>query len=275
MRESLSPPLMVSMRLITKGRGPGEYLYPAYIFPGDDGLWVVDDSQRIILHYSIEGIFKNSFSFSEFPGQSLASCFHMQDKSSFIAFVPDMGQHNSDIMLSFFDSNHIVDSILYHNPVMNPGGIQIHLYDEAQFVDNNGKARFKYIFNDTIYVVDNNRLIPEFVIDLGSRKPDKNARELMSKDWSYSPFEKADRVDLLGVGDRYIYLKSNGRPYFLNKKRSTLECWYFTLPDDSRIAPSDLTGYVAQYIDNRNNLIGWVNPAEENDNPIVIVSKLK
>jgi len=260
----------------TKGRGPSEYISLAYMFPDDAGLWIVDDSQKKALHYSTEGVFLGSFFFSEHPGQSLASCFHMQRGGSFVAFVPDMGQPDSDIMLSFFDKNHITDSVLYHNPIMG-SGIQANFYDEAQFLDNKGKTRFKHMLNDTIYVIDNNRLIPEIVIDLGVRAPDKNARELMAKDWRYYPFTDADRVDLFGLSDRYVYLKDarSGRPYFYDKKQSTLECLYFTLPQDSRIDPSDLRGFVGKYIDDDNNLIGWVKPANEDDNPVLIIAKLK
>jgi len=260
----------------TKGRGPAEYISLAYMFPNDTGLWIIDDAQKKVLHYSTKGAFLGSYFFSEYPGQSLASCFHMQKGETFVAFVPDMGQPNSDIMLSFFDKTHIIDSVLYYNPIINSGNVQSNFYDEAQFVDNKGKTRFKEMLNDTIYTIDNHRLIPEFVVALGNRAPDKNAREIMTKDRQYYPFDNADRIDLFGVGDHYVYLKDiRGRPYFYDKKKSTLECLYFTLPQDSRIDPSDLRGFVGKYIDNDNNLIGWVNPANEDDNPVLIIAKLK
>ena len=259
----------------TKGRGPAEYISLAYILPDDTGLWVVDDYQKKVVHYSTEGAFLKSFFFSDYSGLSLASCFHIQKGGIFIAFVPDKGQPNSDIMISFFDKDRIIDSVLYFRPIINSGNVQSFFYDEAQFFDNKGKTRFKEMLNDTIYMIDNHRLIPEFVVDLGGRAPDKNARELLTKDRRYNPFDNADRVDLFGVGDRYIYLKSNGKPYFYDKKKSTLECLYLTLPQDSRIDPSDLRGFVGKYIDNENNLVGWVNSANEDDNPVLIIAKLK
>ena len=257
----------------TEGRGPQEYVYPSFIFLRDNSVWVVDDSQKKILQYSSQGVFEDSFSFRE--KQPLAAEFHMLKNGTFISFTPDMAQPETDMMLAFFDKKGITDSIMHLNPITEKISNQLFLYGEVQFADNKENVRFKHMFNDTIYRIDNYKLVPEFALDLGNRKADSEHRRMSLTNTSYNLFDHMDRVDMYGAGSWYLLFKTNGKPFYYDILKKEVYQWYFELPKDSAIAIDALKRFVPRYIDGNDNLIGWVELAKEDDNPVIIIAKLK
>jgi len=256
----------------SKGRGPKEYVGLYDIFPENDIVWLLDDSGKKALKYTSSGRFLEDFDFEK---HRFMEYFH-SGSDTFIGFVPDLGQTDTDIMLAFFDSTGITDSLLYRNPITETGTM-VMLYEEATFINNGAKTKFKHVFNDTIYVVKDCKLIPDMALNLGARKANEKARAEAAKQdmFTADPFKGMDRALLYGENDRYLYLKVESVSVFYDKKEQKVHKWEFSLPDDKRIDPEQSKKFLPKYIDKYGNLIGETTPANIEDNQVIIIAKLK
>jgi hypothetical protein len=260
-----------------KGRGPAEYVSLFDFYPDNDLVWLLDRSGKKVLKYSNSGLFIEGYTL---PKQQIFTGFHYLNSSTFIGFVPDNGQPNTNIMLAFFGATGITDSILYRNPIPE-SKMWWMVFGEASFIDHGVHTKFKHLFNDTLYIIQDYKLKPYTVLNLGTRKANINARAIAAdKDpATHNIYEDMDRVFLRGENDRYIFLEiwtELGAPksvFFYDKKEQTIHKWKFILPEDDRI--DHTTDFTPLNIDGNGNLIGYASPANEEDNPIIIIAKLK
>ena len=255
----------------SKGRGPKEYLALYGIYPDDDLIWLLDDSGNKTLKFTDSGKFLASYDWE----QPRLTEFDYYGNDTFVGFLPDYGLPKTNIMLAFFHTTGTVDSVLYRKPIEKNVRQIIHLYGEANFINDGNQIKFKHRFNDTIYKINNYKLIPDIVLHLGSGKANENARaEAANKD-HYDLSQGMDITTLCGESNRYIYLKVNGIPLFYDKKEQKVHKWNFILPDDKRIDPEESKKFVPICIDRNGNLIGQTASANEEDNPVIIIAKLK
>ena len=258
-----------------KGRGPREYLYLYDIFPENDEIWLVDNYK--VLKYASTGLFLQYF---DIERKGFIE-YHHAEGDTFIGFIPDLGNRTSAVMLAFFNASGIVDSVLYNNPIRDGGGGTIVNYMrphfEAQFINYRDQLKYKFMFNDTTYRIINNKLYPDVVLHLGSGKANEKGRLEMSKQPPdiAGVIKGMDRVELLGESDRYLYYSINNAPLFYDKKEQKAHKWNFILPTDERLDPEQSKKFVPIYIDKNGNLIGQTAPASIEDNPVVVVAKLK
>jgi len=262
-----------------RGRGPREYVSLSCIFPEEDVIWLLDNSGKKALKFTVSGKFLEDFEFEK----QMFTDFYYSGGDSFIGFIPDNGQPNTDIMLAFFTATGIVDSILYRNPI-SVGNIYWSVGGEASFINHRAQIKFKHLFNDTIYVIQDNMLIPDMVLDLGARKANENARAIaVNKDSrTHDICEGMDKAILKGESDRYVCLRiANDYPplyydvLFYDKKEQKVHKWEFILPEDERLDHEQAKKFVPMYIDKNGNLIGQTAPANEEDNPVIVIAKLK
>ena len=255
-----------------RGRGPQEYVSLYDLFPVRDNLWIIDASgDGKVLKYNINGEFVESFVFDK---NAAGVDFYLSSKEEIISYIPDKGQPTTDIMLAFSNSSGIIDSVLYRNPIGNVPVIQVFLYGEAQFVEYGNEMRFKYLFDDTIYNINGHKISPHMRLDLGSRKANEHARVFV-KGLESNPTEGMDDVRFLGESESYLYLWINGVPSFYDKAGKSLHKWNFVLPDNEYIDSERIKNFRGMSIDGSGNLIGWVNPANEDDNPVIIIAELR
>ena len=259
--------------LSSQGRGPQEYIALPGLFPEDNIVWLIDGTGRKMLKFSDSGKFierfEHKYRFSE---------YHHSKGDAFIGFLPDLGLPGTDIMLAFFHPTGIVDSILYRNPIQQS---QLYWYvpDEATFSNYQTQIKFKHLFNDTIYRIEKFGLVPDVVLNLGSRKANEKARAIAVKSdpHTHDIYEGMDAVVLRGENGRFICLEVKFGPiiYLYDKKEQKVHKWNFILPTDKRIDPEGAKKFVPMCIDKNGNLIGQTAPANEEDNPVIIIAKLK
>ena len=252
------------------GRGPNEYLNLYGLFPSNDVVWIIDNVGKKVLKFRDSGAFLGSF-----VAEKRHTGYYHSGGDNFIGFIPDNGQSDTDIMLAFFNSTGMVDSILYRNPILQ-SNIAWGLTNEASFIQMGAQIKFKHVFNDTIYKIMDNKLMPEFVLNLGARKANENARAIaVNKDpQTYDIYEGMDVALLRGETDRYIFLKVENIPIFYDKKEQKVHKWKLLLPDDERLDSERSQKFVPMYIDKNGNLIGETVSVHEEDNPVIVVARL-
>jgi len=256
----------------SKGRGPREYVYLIDIFPENDVIWLIDDSGKKALKYTDSGLFLESFDFEKYRFTG----YYYSGGDTFIGFIPDLGL-NTNIMLAFFDTKGMIDSVLYRNPIMKNGTTVMFYSAEVTFINYGNEIKFKHLFNDTIYNVLNNKLYPNIALNLGAGKANENARGEAARQHHsvVDLFKEMDLTYLYGESDRYIFLTVADTPIFYDKKERKVHKWEFSLPDDKRIDPESSQKFVPKYIDRNGNLIGETTPANLEDNQVIIIAKLK
>ena len=257
----------------TKGRGPKEYLYLYDIYPENDIIWLIDDSGKKALKYTGAGIFLESFDFYKLRFTD----YYYSGADTFIGFVPDLGQSNTNIMLAFFSPTEMIDSVCYRNPMLKNGIMVMFYSSEITFVNYGNQIKFKHLFSDTLYHLLNNKPHPYAMLNLGQGKANENARnEAAHQDIKVVDlFKGMDRALLYGENESYIFLKVEDVPFFFDKKEQKAHKWEFVLPDDKRLDPEGVKKFIPQYIDKYGNLIGVTLPANSEDNPVIIIAKIK
>jgi len=235
-------------------------------------VWLMDRYGKKALKFTDSGRFFESFNFVKQPFTE----FYYTGNDIFIGFIPDNGQPNTDIMLAFFNATGMVDSILYRKPIPNEN-MWWSIGGEASFIHHGAQLKFKHLFNDTIYVIKDYKLQPNMVVSLGSRKANENARAVAvnSDPSTHDIFEGMDKVNLQGENGRYIHLQVNSNQLFYDKKENKVHKWKFVLPDDKRIDLEKSKKFIPMYIDKNGYLIGQTAPANEEDNPVIVLAKLK
>jgi len=261
-------------KISSAGRGPQEYITLPGLFPEDNVVWLIDGAGRKMLKFTDSGKFVERFELMKHR----FSEYHHSKGDAFVGFLPDHGFPDTDIMLAFFRPTGIIDSILHRNPIQQSGSYW-HVADEATFIDYKSQIKFKHIFNDTIYRIDKHRLVPDAVLILGSGKANEKARAIAANSDPYSHIitEGMDVVLLRGENSRFICLevKFSTIIYFYDKKEQKVHKWNFILPDDKRIDPEESKKFVPICIDRNGNLIGQTTPANEHNNPVIVISQLK
>jgi len=255
----------------SKGRGPIEYLGLYDIFPKDNYVWLLDQLGHKALQFTTTGDFMQIVEL----GHENYTDFYYTTNECFICFLPDLGQSNTDIMLSFFDISGLKDSVQYKKPIKGDV-LQRFVYREGSFFQHGDQIKFKHLFNDTIYNILNNQMSPNMVLNLGIGKANENARaDAANKGDDYNLFQGMYIAHILGENDRYIYLLVESVPLFYDKKERKLHKWKLILPQDERLNIEESKKFVPSYIDKNGNLIGETVSANEEDNPVIIIAKLK
>jgi len=257
----------------SRGRGPREYVSLHNIYPEDDVVWLIDDSGKKALKYTASGRFLEGFDFEKLRFTE----YHHSGNGSFMGFVPDLG-HSTNVMLAFFEAAGMIDSILYRNPIPKNSTRVMFYHAEVSFINYGDRIKFKHLFNDTIYHISNNKLLPDMVLNLGARKANENARNEAARQ---NPndfidlFKGMDRALLYGESEHFVYLIVESVPIFYDKKERKTHKWKFILPEDERLDPEQSKEFVPLYVDKNGNLIGETASANLEDNPVIIIAKLK
>lgn len=187
-----------------QGKGPGEYIGLSDFYIDNDAIYVLDGRNHKIFKYDLQGNF-------------VEQMYHGLLGSAFIKTDPE---HFAIYIMS--DKNEISGSRLNIYSLATRGIIRRYfeitdeeyqwqyVLDQRNFITNQDTTYFTCSFNDTIYRVETNVLMPHYVVDLGrNRTPGKfkQARYDDIRDFS----EKAARqgyIYSVGVhhAGSYIYL---------------------------------------------------------------------
>lgn len=149
-------------RIGAKGRGPGEYLNPRGIGVSGGRLYVFDYNTQNILTYGEDGSFIGSSSHPELMNSGIyltSFCLSGDD----IIFYSSTNSSLQDLF-RYDAGNDVLNVLSAKNREMLPD--EIILGENIIF----GQRSNPYVynnFNDTVYVLGNDRLIPSFLMRLG------------------------------------------------------------------------------------------------------------
>lgn len=270
----------------TNGRGPQEYLYIDELALSGDKVLIFDSSAGgSILTYKLSGEFE-SRSGLEGAMKAVSSMEFLPD-GAMAGFSPDYGMPERKAMLTFASRNgaglHILDSIPHPRPISGPTHIYWY-FKEGQFVRTGKETRFKCTLNDTIYNVEGKNgkygLIPRYVFELGPYAAIPDAREQVQKSFLsakvFSPFAVMAQIELRGESDRYIFYSAKSEPvYFYDKKAGGVHKWQLLPEGKEELCKENPKFYTPIRIDRKGNLLGSMLPGNEEDNPVLVIARLK
>lgn len=273
-----------------KGRGPNEYLNVYEIFLQDGKIYIYDVSAGAILVYDPSGTFISKTKLDgSLDGHTSAE---LLPNGEVVTFTPDKGPGFQTAMLSFVALNkeptgtfQVTDSIPHINPL--PEAANIYWYfKEGQFVRNGENVLFKCTLNDTIYLIERNKgkytLQPQYVFQLGKYAAIPDAR-LQSQKAFYNPhpfnaFKIMQKIELLGETGRYLFYSDAEREepcYFYDKKTNTVHKWRLMPEGKETECRENVKFYTPLRIDANGNLLGFMQPENETDNPVLVIAQLK
>lgn len=264
-----------------KGNGPQEYLNVDNAFVKNDTIYLFDSYKGRIHKFTPDNKY-----ISHFDIPSTLKGFRgivMVGSDEFMAFSPDKGYTHKQKMLTFFNTTGVIsDSLLRVSKLSQPSDVNWY-FKECTFTQNGAELRYKDVFNDTIYTVENKggkyAISPKYIFDLGKYKAVVDAREKVSKSFFsakvYAPFSEMAKIELLGENDKFLFFLANDqRQYFFDKAENKLHKWNLTIPGYETNCLEDATFFTPLQIDKSGNLLGVMKSNDENDNPVVVIAKL-
>lgn len=273
-----------------KGRGPNEYLNVDDIFLQDGKVHIYDGYSYSILTHDPSGTFLSRVKLDGYLANHTSA--ELLPSGELITFTPDQGPAPKTAMLTFAsfqagtaDAIRLTDSIPHINPI--PERVNINWYfKEGQFVRNGEKLLFKCTFNDTIYRIEQQQgkhtLHPQYIFQLGQYAAIPNARVEAQRAFNsfqaVTVFKIMQKIELLGESDRYLFYSAVEREepcYFYDRKTNTVNKWRLVPEGKEAECKENAKYYTPWRIDANGNLLGVMQPENENDNPVLVIAQLK
>lgn len=174
-----------------EGRGPGEYLSARGLYL-NDALFVFDFPSQKTIKYDKVGNYIQSDKL-EFDGPNLymKSFFVNQGEMIFYAL------NNSSSMSLFEYENGMLSPLSQGNRTMLPG--EPFVGGVVSFGDSERPYIYNENFNDTVYVVENHKLVPSYLMKLGNYRYDY--KELSIEQLISSTKQKVQTVWISAAGN--------------------------------------------------------------------------
>ena len=192
-----------------EGRGPGEYSHPGQIRIIDDEIFIPDANRNIIRIYSTKGNFiENVESPGKFTNQFQINNYLPITDSLFFVQIPNLtGLESTRVSLINRKGEVLIN---YENTTFfNREKPRFDSSDlAAQFYIFSNKIRYKELLNDTIWQIEQNKLIPIYVFDRGKFGTPNYIRGLPMKIF-HDEITKSIFINNLYEMKSYIILKTN------------------------------------------------------------------
>ncbi len=147
-----------------KGRGPGEYLYLRGLDVHDGKLFLFDFNTQSLLIYDTDGRFISSRTFDMSNDGIYFTSFFFSEGDMF--FYSSSNAVKQDIFRYDFENNVLV-SVSGRDRNMLVGEL---IAGENYIFGKKAKPYIYNNFNDTVYVLDNDRLAPSFLMEVGKHR---------------------------------------------------------------------------------------------------------
>lgn len=185
-----------------KGEDPEGYVHLLQTLYTPDGIILYDSYSRKMLYYDKEGNYQRQIK-SPTGFDAIAPL----NSGNFIGYVPNISGH-ATMHFGLFDSKGVLkDSIPYHYSYNNE--IITVMYDEGCFFEGGGQLNFKEIFSDTIFAVNELKLIPRFIFELGEKGAKVTARADV-RTTQENIFQNMCTVFIIGETDKYLIFQCRG-----------------------------------------------------------------
>ena len=286
-----------------KGKGPGEYVFLRHFTfnPENQNVYILGAIKRKIFIYSTTGKLINSISspvntdIIEYYDKNIL-CYNHNDKRS-----EEVSFHVLD-----YEGN-ILKSFKNKFPFKNNKHFFLH---ECLVVKNKGQLFVKEILSDTIFQYENFSFKPLLVLDFGKKGLKVADRENVnsSEDFLKVSFQKIRQQKLLFIGDKILFeflfenellgtitSTKDGSSQLINISKGFINdfdggpnLWFQTNKDEktliSWISTYELKAYVSsaafksstpKYLEKKKELEKLANSLKEDDNPVLMLVKLK
>ncbi len=192
-----------------EGRGPGEYSHPGQIRIIDNEIFIPDANRNIIRIYNTKGNFiENVESPGKFTNQFQINNYMPLTDSLFLVQIPNLtGQESTRISLINRKGEVLINyentTFFYRErPRFDSSDLA------AQFYFYSNKVRYKELLNDTVWQIEQNKLIPIYVFDRGKFGTPNNIRGLPIKIF-HNEITKSIFINNLYEIKGYVILKTN------------------------------------------------------------------
>lgn len=264
-----------------KGNGPQEYLRIEEAFAQNDTIYLYDSSKNRIHLFNLQGKYVNSTILQEDMRHSRGTAMLPDGQIAF--YLPDKGINSSWRILTIFDRcGTIKDSIVMESKLSSISPINWY-FKECSFTEYDGRIRYKYTFNDTIYNLHKHKgkfhTQPAYIFALGDAKAIENAREevarTMMQPKMFDPFKKMVKIELIGESDKYLFFAAkNRKEYFYNKETGEVHKYKLFPKGLEEKCTTDTKFFVPLKLSSNGILWCVMQSGNDNDNPIIIKAGL-
>ncbi len=294
-----------------RGKGPGEYLYVSdfVIHPVTRNIFVSGGKPDQILVYSTEGKFLKSITLTKKYVSSLGI-----SNGSLLLFYFEGGQHIEKNMELIDTEGNILKSFT-NKYKFERGRAMLGFIGECLMYPFEGKLHFKEIFSDTLFYMDRLEMVPEIILNSGEKRFTPEMRSKAIAETSADPRGSSESIvksliqnklfetrnylfysygyDKKGI--MLIYNKSTGKQVEIdskagikndwdggpniqlkmNKDDNTVFSWINAFELKQYIASDAFKNSTPKYPEKKKELEKLANSLNENDNPVLMLVKLK
>jgi hypothetical protein len=294
-----------------RGNGPGEYRFVSdfVIHPDTRDIFITGGKQDQIMVYSPEGSFIRSFDLTK---QSVSSIGINGD--NIFAFYFYSPEHDT-VNMQLLDFNGAVLNDFQNKYEFERGRAMIMFTGECLMYEFENRLHFKEIFSDTVFYMDGQKLLPEIILNSGNIRFTPEVRSKIISELSADPRATSESMvktltqnNLFETGNYLFYIygydkkvrtliynKSTGSQVEIDEQAGIINDWdggpnihLKMRKDDSTvfswIDAYELKTYVAteafknstpKYPEKKKELEQLANSLNENDNPVLMLVKLK
>lgn len=286
-----------------KGRGPGEYqstrgffndVITTYYFTGWNGN---------LVKYTMDGVFRGNVKIpgyvDSFDSPSFPMNYSFIDDSIIVCdFLIALGTESSSLMI-FSEKGNLLKAFPNHNILKTKQNYTL-TTGESSFYRFNNNLFFQNMYNDTVFQITVDKIIPYFLLNRGKHSP-----PFESKWWSYGKQLQSNFISQPTYSENKRFITFN---FYLGRDK------YFALYDKSRKLlkvvdnksgiKNDIEGFTDLSFDylnsegeligliQANDLVNWIEKNPEKfkvlkpglkklhdvkitDNPVIVIAKLK
>lgn len=294
-----------------KGNGPGEYHYVSdfAIHPKTGNIYISGSTEYQLLLFSGNGKFLKTIDLSH----KHASSVGISGENLFL-FYFDANEHVPE-NIELIDSTGRVFMSYPNKYKYERGRGSVSFIGECAQYTFDGKLHFKEIFSDTIFSIDGQNILPQIILDSGDKSFTSEVRTKIIEEVNLDPFNPSESMinhvvqnDLFETDNflfydygynrqerLLIYNKSTGKSIQIDAKEGITNDWdggpnlllKKNLDDNtvfSWIHAYELKEYVAsdafrnstpKFPEKKKELEHFANSLDVNDNPVLMMVKLR
>lgn len=294
-----------------RGQGPGEYRFVSdfVIFPKTREIFITGGKRDKIMVYSPEGHFIRSF---DLPRKSVRS-IGTSDKNILVFFLA--GAEHDTINMQLINANGTVLKNYPNKYEFRRGRAMVGFSGECVMYGFNNQLHFKEIFSDTIFTMDGQNIVPKMILNSYDKRftpeirtkaieelsadPRNPSESLLKSVIQHKLFETANFLFYeYGYNKKskmLIYNKTTGKTVEIDsqegiendwdggpniqlkmaKDDNTVFSWVNAFELKQYVTSKEFKNSTPKYPEKKKNLEQLANSLDENDNPVLILVKLK